>query len=155
MDIQEINIGESFDVPKLNVVEKDSEIGKKSVNFGPGADLLMNPNKQKQQNKSSDMEISDINEINIGGPSLKEAQNSLFGDINLPSNNIKINFNDDGKIGDSENFIKKDILKDAAKKEKSESNDGFKKFNDIPVNPNVVPPKQPRITAKELLREKF
>jgi len=154
MDIQEINIGESFDGPKVNVVEKDSGIGKKSVNFGPGADLLMNPNKQKQQNKSSDMEISDINEINIGGPSLKEAQNSLFGDINLPSD-IKINFNDDGNIGDSENFIKKDILKDAAKKEKSESNDGFKKFNDIPVNPNVVPPKQPRITAKELLREKF
>ena len=52
MDIQEINIGESFDGPKVNVVEKDSGIGKKSVNFGPGADLLMNPNKQKQQNKA-------------------------------------------------------------------------------------------------------
>jgi hypothetical protein len=155
MDIQEINIGESSNGPKLNIIEKDVGLGKKSVNFGPGADLLMNPNKQKQQNKGSDMEISDINEINIGGPSLKEAQNSLFGDINLPTDNIKINFNDDGKIGDSENFIKKDILKDAAKKEKSESNDGFRKFNEIPVNPNVIPPTQPRITAKELLREKF
>ena len=101
------------------------------------------------------MEISDINEINIEGPSLKDAQNSLFSDIKLPTDDIKINFNDDGKIGDSENFIKKDILKNAAKKEKSESNDGFKKFNDIPVNPNVVPPKQPRMTPKELLREKF
>ena len=120
MDIQEINIGESNDGPKLNIIEKDLT-SKKSVNFGPGADLLMNPNKQKQKNNSSNMEISDINEINIGGPSLKDARNSLFGDINLPKDdNIKINFNEDGKIGDSENFIKKDILKNAAKKEKSE-----------------------------------
>merc|ERR1712166_937518 len=155
MDIQEINIG--IDGPKLNVIEKDSSglSNKKSVNFGPGADLLMNPKSQKQQNKSSSMEISDINEINIGGSSLKEARNSLFSDIKLPDSNIKINFAEDGKIGDSKNFINNDILKNAVKKEKSESNDGFKKFNEIPVNPNVVPPKQPRISPKELLREKF
>lgn len=155
MDIQEINIG--TDGPKLNVIEKDSSglSNKKSVNFGPGADLLMNPKSQKQQNKSSSMEISDINEINIGGSSLKEAQSSLFSDIKLPDDNIKINFAEDGKIGDSKNFINNDILKNAVKKEKSESNDGFKKFNEIPVNPNVVPPKQPRISPKELLREKF
>lgn len=155
MDIQEINIG--TDVPKLNVIEKDSSglSNKRSVNFGPGAEMLMNPKSQKQQNKSSSMEISDINEINIGGSSLKEAQSSLFSDIKLPDDNIKINFAEDGKIGDSKNFINNDILKNAVKKEKSESNDGFKKFNEIPVNPNVVPPKQPRISPKELLREKF
>ena len=155
MDIQEINI--ATDGPKLNVIEKDSSglSNKKSVNFGPGADLLMNPKSQKQQNKSSSMEISDINEINIGGSSLKDAQNSLFSDIKLPDDNIKINFAEDGKIGDSENFINNDILKNAVKKEKSESDDGFKKFNEIPVNPNVVPPTQPRMSPKELLREKF
>merc|ERR1712166_973698 len=131
------------------IMEKDT---KKSVNFGPGADLLMNPKKQTQK-KGSDMEINDINEINIG--SLKSEQSSLFSDIKIPSNDFKINFNDDGKIGDSTNFIKKDILKQANKTEKSESNDGFKKFNEIPVNPNVLPPSQPRMTAKDLLREKF
>ena len=53
MDIQEINIGVSNDGPELNVIEKNGSglSNKKSVNFGPGADLLMNPNKQKQQNK--------------------------------------------------------------------------------------------------------
>ena len=151
MDIQEINIGELNELPPLNVIEKnDGSSGNKSVNFGPGADLLMN--KQKQKNKTSDMEISDINEINIGGNS----NDSLFSDIKLPDDgNIKINFNDNGKIGDSHNFVKPDILKNAAKNEKSESADGFKKFNDIPVNPNVIPPAQPRISGKELLREKF
>jgi len=148
MDIQEINIIETNNT-KLNIMEKDT---KKSVNFGPGADLLMNPKKQTQK-KGSDMEINDINEINIG--SLKSEQSSLFSDIKIPSNDFKINFNDNGKIGDSTNFIKKDILKQANKTEKSESNDGFKKFNEIPVNPNIVPPSQPRMTAKDLLREKF
>merc|ERR1712166_1541876 len=132
MDIQEINIIETNNT-KLNIMEKDT---KKSVNFGPGADLLMNPKKQTQK-KGSDMEINDINEINIG--SLKSEQSSLFSDIKIPSNNFK----------------KKDILKQANKTEKSESNDGFKKFNEIPVNPNVLPPSQPRMTAKDLLREKF
>merc|ERR1712166_201678 len=148
MDIQEINIIETNNT-KLNIMEKDT---KKSVNFGPGADLLMNPKKQTQK-KGSDMKINDINEINIG--SLKSEQSSLFSDIKIPSNDFKINFNDDGKIGYSTNFIKKDILKQANKTEKSESNDGFKKFNEIPVNPNVLPPSQPRMTAKDLLREKF
>ena len=163
MDIQEINIGESTTIPKLNVIENESSglNGKKSVNFGPGADLLMNPKKQNQTpNTKSDMELSDINEINIGGNSLKEARNSLFSDIGLKKDDgFKINFGDDNKIGssssDSSNFIKKDILKEALKKEKSESDDGFKRFNEIPVNPNVVPPTQPKISAKELLREKF
>ena len=163
MDIQEINIGESTTIPKLNVIENESSglNGKKSVNFGPGADLLMNPKKQNQTpNTKSDMELSDINEIDIGGNSLKEARNSLFSDIGLKKDDgFKINFGDDNKIGssssDSSNFIKKDILKEALKKEKSESDDGFKRFNEIPVNPNVVPPTQPKISAKELLREKF
>ena len=48
MDIQEINIGELNELPPLNVIEKnDGSSGNKSVNFGPGADLLMNKQKQK------------------------------------------------------------------------------------------------------------
>ena len=51
--------------PKLNVVD-DSDLGTikisglestsamKSVNFGPGADLLMNPSKQKKGNVSNE-----------------------------------------------------------------------------------------------------
>ena len=45
MNIEEIDIETS--IPKLNVIEKsDSGLNsKKSVNLGPGADLLMNQNK--------------------------------------------------------------------------------------------------------------
>ena len=36
----------------------------KSVNFGPGADLLMNPNKQKKaEGVASDIVLDDLNEL--------------------------------------------------------------------------------------------
>ena len=116
---------------KENKKEKEEKLKKERRRLGEKVPLQKNA-----KNK----------EINIGGSSLKEARNSLFSDIKLPTDNIKINFAEDGKIGDSQNFINNDILKNAVKKEKSESNDGFKKFNEIPVNTNVVPPKQPRMT---------
>ena len=71
MDIQEININEKIEIPSLKVSEKNDtglDVRNKSVNFGPGADLLMNPNRQnKSDNKkdSSDIKLSDINDISL------------------------------------------------------------------------------------------
>ena len=31
----------------------------------------------------------------------------------------------------------------------SQTKDGFKKFNDIPVNPNMAPPKEKKLSGKE------
>lgn len=171
MDIQEININEKIAIPSLNVVEKnDSGLnsgGNKSVNFGPGADLLMNPNRQnKMDNKSSasdDIKLSDINDISLEDTdkkSLKSARSSLFSDISLPSdkddNVEKINLNLSDELDNSDFVFKDSILGGAAdKKVKIESDDGFKKFNDIPVNPNIKPPPEKKLTGKELLREKF
>ena len=36
---------------------------KKSVNFGPGAEMLMNPSKQKQASPRADINLSDLNEL--------------------------------------------------------------------------------------------
>ena len=157
INIEEINI--ESNIPKLNVIEK-KDFGlsdKKSVNFGPGADLLMNPNKVNQSPKNSSLSLdslSDINEINLGGRSLKEARTNIFSNIKLPN---------DGK-SDTEKIdisIKLDTDKkvsfgDANKNVKTKSADGnFKKFNNIPVNPNVSAPTTPKLTPKEALREKF
>ncbi len=174
MDIQEININEKIEIPSLNVVEKnDSGLntgGNKSVNFGPGAEMLMNPNRQnKKDNKSNasdDIKLSDINDISLedsGKKSLKSARNSLFSDISLPSDKdkdverINLNISDDfSKPESSFDKLHNSILGGAAdKKVKIESDDGFKKFNDIPVNPNINPPPEKKLTGKELLREKF
>ena len=70
MNIEEIDIESSM--PKLNVIEKgDSGLSnKKSVNFGPGAEMLMNPNKVSQSPKNSSKglsldSLSDINDIDL------------------------------------------------------------------------------------------
>jgi hypothetical protein len=156
INIEEIDIESSM--PKLNVIEKhDSGLSnKKSVNFGPGADLLMNPNKVNQSPKNSSLSLdslSDINEINLGSTkSLKEARNNIFSGIKLPDDSpnekidISIKLDSDKKVS----------FGDANKNVKTKSADGnFKKFNDIPVNPNVSAPTTPKLTPKEALREKF
>ena len=49
----------------------------KSVNFGPGADLLMNPNKQKRDSVSSNIVLDDLAELNISlDEPTKEKKNS-------------------------------------------------------------------------------
>ena len=158
INIEEIDIESSM--PKLNVVEKGESglLNKKSVNFGPGADLLMNPNKVNQSPKNSSKNLSfdnlaDINDIDLGGKSsLKEARHNIFSGIKLPDDNLNEKIDISIKL-DSD---KKVSFGDANKNIKTKSNDGnFKKFNDIPVNPNVSAPAKPDLNPKELLREKF
>ena len=60
--MEEINLNvETIETPKLVVKEKGDQgtikisgvpenVSKKSVNFGPGLDLLMNPNRQSRPN---------------------------------------------------------------------------------------------------------
>ena len=71
--MEEINL--NISEPKLNVVDNndkgtikisvsESNIGgNKSVNFGPGAEMLMNPNKQKSTSPRSDINITDLNNL--------------------------------------------------------------------------------------------
>jgi len=156
INIEEIDIETSM--PSLNVIEKKASgfSDKKSVNFGPGADLLMNQNKVNQSPKNSKVSLdnlSEMNEIDLDSKSsLKEARKSIFSNIKLPSDE-QINIDDMSIKIDPE---KKVSFGDANKKVKTESSDGnFKKFNDIPVNPNVSAPSIPTLSPKELLREKF
>ena len=158
MNIEEIDIETTM--PKLNVIDKnDSGLSnKKSVNFGPGADLLMNQNKMNQSPKSSNNlsldSLDDINEINLDGKSsLKAARNSIFSDIKLPPsthstdntlNSINIEPKTKVSFGDTNKHVK------------TESSDGgIKTFNEIPVNPSVTANPVQKLSGKEMLREKF
>ena len=74
MNIEEIDIETTM--PKLNVIEKsDSGLSsQKSVNFGPGADLLMNQNKVNQSPKNSNNisldNLSEIDNLDLDNKSL-------------------------------------------------------------------------------------
>src|SRR5210317_507336 len=78
-------------VPGPTVEPISSGGGQKSVNFGPGAEMLMNPSKQSKSNEpKSDIKLSEINDledIDIGDKP-KQSDNISKGDflLNAASN---------------------------------------------------------------------
>ena len=170
--MEEINLN-NLDSPKLSVIDSkdpgsikisisdsnsNSLNGNKSVNFGPGAEMLMNPNKQKSASPKSDINLSDLNNLNDINledvkpkqkrPSFTDIGTNLFSNTtpNITEPTIKINTPD---IDNKQNPLTK-----AVEPEKKESSDGFKTFNEIPVNPTLVP-EAPKMSQEEILREKL
>ena len=148
---------------KLDVIEEPPNLtvnsisDNKSVNFGPGAEMLMHPNKQKSRPSTpANIDLSEINEldsIDIGIPTLskKDVFNSISG-ISIPTSNLTDNI--PIKL-DSSPLDDNSLPKLNLKKEKTESADGFKSFNDIPLDPNVNVPKKKVLSREEMLKEKF
>lgn len=136
---------------------------KKSVNFGPGADLLMNPNKASKKHVTSDIKLDDLNDVvslNLNEepkiPAKAARKDFMFAQTG-PGINLKIS--DQGRSGsassNSDRGSPPSILKNANTSSKVESKDGFKKFNNIPVNPTVVPKPMAAKSPQEALKEKF
>jgi len=160
MEEIKLNLGK----PNLNVTSTDSvgaikinidEAPRKSVNFGPGAEMLMNPNKNKATSPRADINLSDLNELgNIDitdkprqkRPSFTDITSNIFGN-SPPLSNVTL------KVDDTIN-INNNPLKRATTTPKIETDDGFKTFNEIPVAPSA-PPTQPSISPEEVLREKL
>jgi hypothetical protein len=163
--------------PKLNVIDAATSGlniagGKPRVNFGPGADLLMNPSAMKKANSpKTDIALGDLTQlnsmdINSGKSSMKDARKSLFSiaGISAPkveqSSNIKL-APDPTIMGDTNHIFDKKLNEDpilpnaSEANAKMESNDGFKQFNEIPVNPEVNASSEKPLTHKEMLRVKF
>ena len=148
--------------PSLNVV--DSVTPSKKVNFGPGADMLMNPNRlSKPSTPTKGIDLSDLTElddINLdSNSSLGISKKQTFSDLTSNISNLTDTKIDDIKLDSNEDIklnIEPSPLKNISNNlGKSSSSDGFKSFNEIPVNPNLSVPKEPRKTGKELLKEKF
>ena len=149
--------------PSISISEPPSQ--PKSVNFGPGLDMLMNDKKKSTSGPSSDINIDDLNKLEadlneLGDVTSRTPKNetSTFklnidtpeerstlkpGGINVEPINLKIESTSD-------------IGKASSTNEQKESTwDGFNKFNDIPVNPEINVPKEPQMTKEQLLAEKF
>ena len=151
-----------------------------TVNFGPGADMLMNQNKMKSPGGSKDVKLTELDDLNdikldddlnniLEKPKAdpKESKKSIFENLsfNLGGSNKK----SDDKPGDkSVSFGNKissvtpgiskvdDIpLKGATAQAKTETSDGFKKFNNIPINPSKSFSSKKELSPQEKLKEKF
>lgn len=142
---------------------------KKSVNCGPGLDLLIN--KKKIHNgvtATSEINLSELegldNPINtksintksigtksigtksIGGIDLSKS--SMFSDTSKTSPDIKLNIEPVPDIPINLGTASKSHVD-------GETWDGFKKFNEIPVDPTAFAPEKPKLSVEEELRLKF
>ena len=147
---------EKMDGPVLEPVTIGGS--QKSVNFGPGVEMLMNPNKQSKSGQpKSDIKLSEINDLDDIDISDKPSssinkKDFLFNSASnlADSNPIQLNFEsplEEIKVDNAPSLI--------GSLGKTESTDGFKSFTEIPVNPQIKVPDKPKLTGKELLKEKF
>ena len=153
--------------------------GKKSANFGGGLELLMNDRfKSGNNDKSGSTNINldditsledDLREMDSSSSSrnIKELRSDLFNSSSSSSSafsNIKLSDRHDpfsnsiggdggggGGGGDSAGIGASTAMYDDDKP----TWDGFGKFNNVPMNPDVPMDTQPQLTKEELLREKF
>ena len=178
----------SKDAPKLNVIgiqdqgslklksPKSVSFGgspspRKSVNFGPGIEMLMNPKKQPTSPMKSDINISDLEaldkklDVQVSGMSRKAANKKIFSDPTLgglsktPALKLNISELPSGKklppkpVSSSQHTAKlggqtQDPKKDATW-------DGYKKFNNIPVDPTAPIPTKIPLSAEETVQQKI
>lgn len=129
---------------------------KKSVNFGPGIEMLMN-DKRRSSSPKSDIKLSDLesldttinlNDIKKHSISRKDATAVMFGTTVKPGITLNVS---------EKPTIKAPALGAATAKgeNKEKTWDGYKKFNEIPVDPTKPVPLQPQLSNDQILREKL
>lgn len=110
---------------------------KPSSNFGGGIELLMN-DKQPKVKVSNNIEFDDITELE------NDLNNLASEPINVENFNSHVRFGTDSNLGES--TINLDT--------QDKTWDGYGKFNDIPIAPEVHMPSAPKMSANEILKEK-
>jgi hypothetical protein len=144
-------------------IEEVSFGNNRSSSFGAGIELLMNDKKKSSGGGlSSDIDINDLDNLedelnDLSGPktSIKSARSDMF------SGNFKLNEDNDDDIDDSSSHIPLDSLNlGKSTKEQSDDDaktwDGYGKFNNVPINPDVSKSRiEPQLSKEEQLKEKF
>jgi len=161
--------------PKLSVMSNDdggtiklnnlpslnSSAPSRSVNFGPGADLLMNAGRASRQNSpKSDIQLSELKGLDsVSEPktSAKTVRAQVFGTMPSTSNEPTIKLNISEPINNPPAPLNTSNLGNSTANniEKEETWDGFQKFNEIPVDPVKEVPEKPKLTPEQELKEKF
>jgi hypothetical protein len=157
MDNEIIDISMDFDNldDSFNKNINSNSNSLKSTNFGGGIELLMNDKiKESNSKPTSDIDIDDLNnlenELNdlsndkVNGFS-KQFNSDLFNNKSSYDEKHSVKFNDNINIGSATG--------DTSNENKTW--DGYSKYDNIPVNPEINVSAQPQMTKEEMLREKF
>jgi hypothetical protein len=125
-----------------------------SSNFGGGLELLMNDKLgDNSSSKKSDIELNDLDNLehelnDLVDDTHMEAQSDLF------SGKVRFDDDDDASAIDIDVPIGKQTSEQGSTSGQK-TWDGYAKFNDIPINPDKPLPSEPKLTAEQMLREKF
>ena len=171
-----LHVSTNSDVGTLKLVS-GSPGGTKSVNFGPGVEMLMNPKKQAGGTpRSSHMDdLSAIGEkLNVvsGGPkrSMADTRAKMMAQ-SAPG--IQLNITEKNKI--TKNIpatsaagipattatapqvphSKVGLSTAQEDQQKTKTWDGYQKFKEIPINPDKNVENKPKLTQEQILREKI
>lgn len=183
IDAEIIDITNLDEHPVINLNRGGSGSGnskQKSANFGEGIELLMNEKRKNDggnKGMGADIDLADLNDLEDELNNLSssddlrstrvKSKSSLFNQAWSGVNRddgIKLNFRDDdeesltGSIMSLHDESKPAIGRSTADKtsyDDAKTWDGFGKFNNVPINPDVELPNTPRLSAEELLLEKF
>ena len=158
------------EVIDISNLPSDSRFGgNKSSNFGGGLEFLMNDKLKSGGNKGGggDIDIGDLNaleaelnelsDIPAPAPSSSASKSVFFG--GMGSGSAGVSFKEDaiefggGGGGSSSGFNLGSSTASAG--DDKQTWDGFGKFNNVPLNPDVPVDANPQMTKEELLREKF
>ena len=170
--IETIELGSFNDGPE-KIINADTGISSRpSVNFGPGAELLMNDKKiNSNENMESDINLGDLENLekelndttftldkNENSSRYHENKSSLFNNDEEDSK-IKINISKTINEAEPEDSTGMGFLNFGTQETKPSTPvdktwDGFATFNDIPIGENKTDPK-PQMSKEELLKEKF
>jgi len=116
----------------------------KSTNFGSGIELLMNDNQQKSK-VTNNIDFNDITELeeDLDNLNLNTGNNLFEPSSSSSSSSSHVRFNNN-TLGEST------INLDTSDK----TWDGYGKFNDIPIDPEINIPSVPKMSQNEILKEK-
>lgn len=138
------------------------------TNFGGGIELLMNDKKTESYGSKSDIDIDDLN-------NLENELNDLAAETSTPLNNtfgsslfgIKTNFDDKPSVsfnedpsvrilGNERDDYRSNLGHSTANTSSDDKTwDGYGKFNNVPIDPDIKMSSEPKLSKDELLREKF
>ena len=179
-----IEIDNLDDASVINISGESNSSNKKSssVNFGSGIELLMNDKLRTDGSKKSngDIDLEDITDLeeqlndltfnseqkNTKSQHRSTLFNTSTNNSNSNSNNnndsgIKLNFDDDDDENYEEDNMRQQnaptigVATSNASYNDKKTWDGFGKFNNIPINPDMELDDKPKLSQEELLREKF
>ena len=147
-EVIDIGITKIDDAPiSLKIDDGPNRHALPSMGLGPGIEMLMN--EKKSIPKTSNIESVDDLEKELNNLtdniSVKDTSTMQNSTPSLFSVKINESLNDTINLAPSKNDV-----------EPNETWDGYKKFNDIPINPGDTSySNEPQMTKEELLREKF